>query len=108
MANIPNGAYSVQLGNNTNNWANGALNTNQTPPTYKGNNCSTYNLDETNVSWTVSVTHAGGDCTLTFTGGVYAAATPPAKATITGGTVSSPCFADITATGDDTWSATAS
>ena len=105
MANIPNGTYPVQLGKAANNWANGSLNTNFTPPKYKGNDVSNYNGDVNNVSFTVTLTH--GTCTgpLNFVGGVYTAGPPQA---INSGTVTGACLSSsVEKDPEDTWSASA-
>jgi hypothetical protein len=112
MANIPPGNYTVTINSTTNNWANGVLNTNVTPPTYKGQTVwSGYNLSTTDVSWTVTLSHGGSNnCNVEFTGGDY---TPPSQpggnGTITGGSVTcnqKGCFSAGTPGGPvDSWSA---
>ena len=107
MANIPDGTYSVNLGSPSDNWANGALVVSGTAPnqtaTYKGNTVTGLNTSTTNVSWNVTVTHAGNQCALAFTGGQYSAAS--GNGAITGGSVTGGCLAGLPADGSDTWSA---
>jgi hypothetical protein len=106
MANIPYGAYTVQLGNAANNWANGALVYNAQVTQYKGNDVSSgFNPITTGVSFSVSLTHGTCTGTLSFSGGVYNSTT----GNITGGSVTGPCLASgISADPSDTWSASAS
>jgi len=108
MADIPYGVYNVQLGNSANNWANGALNYSASGMGYKGNNNATnLNASTTDVGWTVSLNHAGNNCSLVFTGGQYSLNPVSNRGQITGGTVTCGCFATLSATPEDTWSADA-
>jgi hypothetical protein len=105
MADIPANTYTVTINDTVNNWANGVLNTNVTPPTYKGQPVwSGYNLSTTDVSWTVTLNHAGTECNVAFSGGVYSPP-PPAGGTIAGQTVTSTCFTSAPEAPVDSWSA---
>jgi len=102
MANIPSKAYAVQLNTPTNNWANGALNTNQTPPTYKGVAVSSgYSLDASDVHWSVGLTHQNTSYTLNFTG-IYVNPPVSPNTHVMNGTVTG--LPTLTAT-SDTWTA---
>ena len=104
MANIPANTYNVTINSTINNWANGVLNTNVDPPTYKGQEVWTgYILTITDVSWTVTLSHGGNsNCVVAFSGGSYDSATKD----ISGGTVTSNCFQEGSAENpSDSWSA---
>src|SRR3974390_558520 len=107
MADIPFDTYNVNLQNSSNNWANGALvYKSATDVKYKGNDVSaTFNPDTTNVSWDVSLSHAGNNCSLSFTGGQYSTNPTSGKGQITGGTVSSSCLVMPKEDPTDGWSA---
>jgi len=89
VTNVADGTYNVHLLTPAFAWANGALVVALTNPQpfvkYKGNDVtSSFNNDITNVGWTVTLTNAGVQSTLVFTGGSSTSASGP----FTGGTVS--------------------
>jgi hypothetical protein len=102
MADIPADNYTVTIDDTTNNWANGSLNTRQTPPTYKGTQVqSGYSLDQADVHWSVTLNHQGNDCVVYFEKGVY----DPYTKKITGQSVHSLCFGEKLPESNDGWSA---